>query len=785
MPCHRLRSAFRLMRHGIDGKGEVATMGLQGTFRGCRLAAVLLTIMVALALSTGLVAAQQAAPSADTGRPAPLTAEAVNDIVARLSDKEARELLLKMLKDDIASPAPVPEPPVTAALDQISMTLERTADSIAETVGDTPETIAAELSFAAGFFAARGWEGTLALLAMVGLALAAGLAVEAVINRIVMRRQDATVPLPEGVERPLPEAAALALRRLARELAGVIAFLAAGTLVLIAGLDGTEERVALICVTGLIFVPRIGAALLRFLLAPSRPDMRMACTDDATAAFLYRNFLGVIAMASAAFTLVALNRLNQTQAFDELAFWPNLGVFVWLVVIAVRAKDGLRQIVRGRGGDQTPGELRAAQAYPAFAVTAIVVTWLVSAILPAVGMIDFLRGGRHLVTLGILLVTPMLDTLLRALVRHLAAPKRGEGQVADRAYLATLSAYTRMSRVLVFGGILLYLAHLWEIRLLDAAAAGMGEQFAQRLIKAVLIVLAGYLAWEVTRLAINRRLAHENTGAAAVGPEDSGPHNAPMSSRLGTILPTVSWAVQIVIIVMTLLMALGALGLDVTPLLAGAGIAGIAIGFGAQKLVTDVISGLFFLADDAFRLNEYIDVGGVQGTVEKISLRSIMLRDSKGPMLCVPYSGIDKVTNFGRDWGIMKLRFTVPFDTDVEKVRKIFKKIGQDMMAMPELAAGFIEPFKGQGVGEFNDVGIVVRSKFTHKPGAQFAIRREIFNRVQAEFAAAGIQFARREVHVNVSGDPSDPRVQAAATGAAATALAVEAEQQAAMPHAP
>ena len=159
--------------------------------------------------------------------------------------------------------------------------------------------------------------------------------------------------------------------------------------------------------------------------------------------------------------------------------------------------------------------------------------------------------------------------------------------------------------------------------------------------------------------------------------DSEAPHvDAGPASRLGTILPMVSWALQAVIITLTVLTALGNLGINVTPLLAGAGVAGLAIGFGAQKLVSDMMSGLFFLIDDAFRLNEYIDTGGKQGTVEKISLRSIQLRDAKGPVLIIPYSNIKTVTNFGRDWGIMKLKFTVPFDTDIEKVRKIFKKIG-------------------------------------------------------------------------------------------------------------
>ena len=151
-------------------------------------------------------------------------------------------------------------------------------------------------------------------------------------------------------------------------------------------------------------------------------------------------------------------------------------------------------------------------------------------------------------------------------------------------------------------------------------------------------------------------------------------------------------------------------------------------------------------------------------------------------MLIIPYSGIDKVTNFGRDWGIMKLKFTVPFGTDIEKIRKIFKKIGQEMMENPELAPGFIEPFKSQGVGEFNDYGIVVRGKFMHKPGAQFGIRKQIFKRVQEEFAANGIEFARREVKVSVSGTDghlTDEHVKLT-SGAAAESIAQQDREAAA-----
>jgi small-conductance mechanosensitive channel len=125
------------------------------------------------------------------------------------------------------------------------------------------------------------------------------------------------------------------------------------------------------------------------------------------------------------------------------------------------------------------------------------------------------------------------------------------------------------------------------------------------------------------------------------------------------------------------------------------------------------------------------------------------LRDTKGALYCVPYSAIPKVVNFSRDWGIMKLRFNLPFGTDVEKVRKIFKKIGQEMIDNPDLKDGFIEPFKSQGVRDIKDGYIVIGGKFMHKPGAQYTIRKEIFRLIQRDFDANGIKFFRPEVSVH------------------------------------
>jgi small-conductance mechanosensitive channel len=136
--------------------------------------------------------------------------------------------------------------------------------------------------------------------------------------------------------------------------------------------------------------------------------------------------------------------------------------------------------------------------------------------------------------------------------------------------------------------------------------------------------------------------------------------------------------------------------------------------------------------------------------VSKISIRSLQLRQDTGQLHIIPYGSMSQLTNNSRDWVTMKLRFTVPFDTDQEKVRKIFKKIGQEMFEVPELAEVLINPFKSQGAADVTDIGIVIRGKFTTVPGGQFLIRKEAYTRVQKAFEAAGIEFARKEVRVSL-----------------------------------
>jgi moderate conductance mechanosensitive channel len=187
---------------------------------------------------------------------------------------------------------------------------------------------------------------------------------------------------------------------------------------------------------------------------------------------------------------------------------------------------------------------------------------------------------------------------------------------------------------------------------------------------------------------------------------------------------------------------LSRLGIDTGPLIAGAGVFGLAISFGSQSLVRDIISGLFYIWDDGFRVGEYIDTGRLRGTVESLGMRSMKLRHHNGPLHTIPYGQLTAVTNLSRDFATMKFNLRMERGTDIELVRRTAKRIGIEMQENPEVASEVILPLKMQGIAEIADNAVVLRFKFTARPIKPTWIQREYLKRMYAVFAEKDIRFA-------------------------------------------
>jgi small-conductance mechanosensitive channel len=289
---------------------------------------------------------------------------------------------------------------------------------------------------------------------------------------------------------------------------------------------------------------------------------------------------------------------------------------------------------------------------------------------------------------------------------------------------------------------------------LDVDALAAGDTFWTRLLRgavhAVAIVLVADVLWMICAALIDQKLASVQNST----------EEGNRAARLRTLLPIVRSTVAAALIVMVVLTALSALGIEVGPLLAGAGVVGVAIGFGAQTLVRDLFSKFFYLLDDAFRVGEYIESGNYKGTVEHLGARSVRLRHHRGPVFTIPYGQLGAVKNSSRDWVIDKMMIGVVYGTDLDKVKKIIKDIGKKLAADPEFGPKILEPLKMQGVEQFSDFAIQIRMKMKTQPNEQFAIRRRAYAMINEAFAASGIKFAHPTVQV---AGPADAASAAAA----------------------
>lgn len=331
---------------------------------------------------------------------------------------------------------------------------------------------------------------------------------------------------------------------------------------------------------------------------------------------------------------------------------------------------------------------------------------------------------------------------------------------------------------ILFVVLLIWFLSLWGISIPFASAA------LNAVFDSLVAIALALVAWRFASSYIARKLEEaepaEEQKEEDVDDEFGG---ASQRGRSYTLLPMLRKVIGTVLVVMVLLIIISSLGVNIAPLLAGAGVLGLAVGFGAQKLVSDVLSGFFFLLDDAFRVGEYIQTGSIKGTVEAITLRNVMLRHHRGMLQVVPHSDLGAVTNYMRGGIVIKFPLEFPYDTNIDQVRKIIKKVGIAMLEDEELGDDFILPVKSQGVNEITNSVMVIRVKFTAKPGKQFVIKREAFRRITEALKAKGIYYAHRKVIVDfpeedkIDRHNEQVRQQSLEAGAAAT-IALQAEEQ-------
>ncbi|MFL4989734.1 MAG: mechanosensitive ion channel family protein [Microvirga sp.] len=493
------------------------------------------------------------------------------------------------------------------------------------------------------------------------------------------------------------------------------------------------RQVVLACLVAAVIL-RLTLVLGRFLLAPDvggPQDAERFCVvplpADA-ARFWYRRlalFVGWFAFGRA--MLDVLSALGfSPEARELVAYTLGLG----LLAIALNVVWA-----RPTPSEAFPDAPRGSPVHHRIA------PWLLSLCLVLLWGLWVVGFMRLFWLVAVALLLPGAIKVARMASHHVSRPVGGsEGPPAPSLMAVFLD---RGLRALLIAGAALLLAHTWQIDLVEMSGR---DTFLTRLLRgalsSVVILLVADLIWQVVKSLIDRQLSQ----TATLSPP--GTEAAVRQARLRTLLPIFRNVIFVVLAIVAVMMALSALGVEIGPLIAGAGIVGVAVGFGSQTLVKDVISGVFYLLDDAFRVGEYITSGSYKGTVESFGFRSVKLRHHRGPLFTVPFGVLGAVQNMSRDWVIDKLTIGVSYDSDFDKAKKLIKQIGKDLAEDPEFAPNIIEPLKMQGVEQFGDYGIQIRLKMMTKPGEQFVIRRRALALIKQAFDENGIRFALPSVQV-------------------------------------
>lgn len=483
-----------------------------------------------------------------------------------------------------------------------------------------------------------------------------------------------------------------------------------------------------------VIVLRLVLAGGRLLLAPEfiNPQdvekFRLIPMSDPEARFWYKRvglFMGWLAFGWVSVDLLGSLGFS-TQARELVAYTLGLG----LLAIAIEttwsslrfqhaAEEGLRDATR----------------------SPMLGAWLFSLCFMTIWLF-WVAGLMGLFWLGVLalLLPKAIAVAERAGHRLLNSPGPSQG-IADSSLEAIYLG--RGIRALMIIAAAFLLAKVWQIDLVELTSRDtLPIRLLRGLLSSIVILLVVDLIWQLVKTLIDRRLS------ASMQTALPGSEEALRVARLRTLLPILRKAIFVVLIVVAGLMSLAALGVEIGPLIAGAGVVGIAVGFGAQTLVKDIISGIFYLLDDAFRVGEYIQSGNYKGTVESIGIRSLKLRHQRGPIYTVPFGQLGAVQNMSRDWVIDKMSINVTYDTDFEKVKKVIKQIGLELAQDPEFSSKILEPLKMQGVEQFGDYAIQLRLKMKTRPGEQFVIRRRAFAIIKKRFDENGINFAFPTVQV-------------------------------------
>ncbi len=365
--------------------------------------------------------------------------------------------------------------------------------------------------------------------------------------------------------------------------------------------------------------------------------------------------------------------------------------------------------------------------------------WIAALILVAISLAaTFISAGDTSTALRQSLICTVLVVLcmvINGLVRrHAQKPQRGHKRHALYSERHKAFVYTLAHLVVWLVFIALGL-RVWGLSLIRITE-GDGHEITVKLFGLGGTLLFAWLIWILADTAIHHALTRSRKGLA--------------NARAQTMMPLIRNVLFAAIFIIALIVALANMGMNVTPLLAGAGVIGLAIGFGAQSLVADLITGLFIIIEDSLAIDDYVDVGGHLGTVEGLTIRTVRLRDIDGIVHTIPFSEIKSIKNYSREFGYAIFRVAIPYNMEIDDAIKLMREVGQKMRSDPLQRRNIWSPLEIQGVESFESGSAILRARFKTAPIKQWEVSRAFNLSLKRHLDEAGLDLATPRLSVQV-----------------------------------
>jgi small-conductance mechanosensitive channel len=685
---------------------------VRGTFRAAGL------LLLCLALPA------QAAEPAAAPQPAPVSADELDRLVHTLQDDTARAKLVEELRALIAAQRGTEKekPPATPLFGQLSQQIDAFSGEILAGVAmvvDAPRLFGWVREQMSDTAARRLWtEAVFAFGLVFGLAAIAEWVVRSFLSRLLPR-------FPAGRSDTRLVRAFFALLGLVLGAVPILVF--AGTAY--AALSLTLEplartRIILTVLVNATVDARLLLWLVRSVLLPADAGAVFVPIDAETRNYLYiwvRRFafwaIFGYAIAGAAWWLGIPGAL-----YALMLKAAGLVLAVLAVIFLLQNRAPIAGWIAGEpAGISGWGRVRRSlgEIWHLLAIVYIVGIYLIYALNIEGGFVYVLRAT--LLSLIIIVAARLLARFAHGLSRRGFALKpelRAQFPTLEHRANRYIPILTGLTTGIIYILAVLTVLQAWNV----AAFAWFGSDLGRRIIGNTLsigmMLIIALALWEIFASAIERYLSAIDTG------------DTPRRTRIRTLLPLLRTALLCVIIVLTSLVVLSHIGIDIAPLLAGAGVVGVAIGFGSQALVKDVITGLFILLEDQIAVGDIVDVGkDHRGVVEAITIRTIRMRDLAGTVHTVPFSEVTSIKNLSKDFSRVVARITIAYGEDIDRVVEILRGVSNELMADEALRPLILDPFDYMGVDALDEFSVVLLVRIRTVPGKQLVVGRA-FNRL-------------------------------------------------------